>query len=64
MYLLNVEHRTRLARLEFQIDKKLGSARVTKTVTLTDESGNSLDVSVDLTWTATGQPEVTRESLL
>ena len=46
---------------EFQIDKKLESARLTKTVELTDSfSGNSFDVSVDLTWTATSQPEVTR----
>ena len=58
--LLNAEGTAPVSAAEFQIDKKLGSARVTKTVTLTDESGNSLDVSVDLTWTATSQPEVTR----
>ncbi|HEX2931282.1 MAG TPA: hypothetical protein VHV54_16280, partial [Candidatus Binatia bacterium] len=35
--------------------------RLTKTVELTDfVSGNSFDVSVDLTWTATSPPEVTR----
>lgn len=58
--LLNVEGAAPVSAAEFQIDKKLESARVTKAVTLTDESGNSLDVSVDLTWTATGQPEVSR----
>jgi hypothetical protein len=56
--LLNVEGAAPVSAAEFQIDKKLESARVTKTVTLTDESGNSLDVSVNLTWTATSQPEV------
>ena len=46
---------------EFQIDKKLESARVTKAVEVTEyESGSSLDVSVDLTWAATSQPEVTK----
>jgi hypothetical protein len=59
--LLNAESITDVSASEFQIDKKLASARLTKTVELTDTvSGNSFDVSVDLTWTATGQPEVTR----
>ena len=59
--LLNAESTTAVSASEFQIDKKLESARLTKTVELTDSvSGNSFDVSVDLTWTATSQPEVTR----
>jgi hypothetical protein len=63
--LLNAESTTAVSASEFQIDKKLESARLTKTVELMDSvSGNSFDVSVDLTWTATGQPEVTRNSLL
>src|SRR5262249_38862242 len=46
---------------EFQIDKKLESARLIKTVEVEDVvSGNFLDVSVDLTWTATSRPEVSR----
>ena len=63
--LLSAESTTAVSASEFQIDKKLESARLTKTVELTDSfSGNSFDVSVDLTWTATSQPEVTRNSLL
>ena len=59
--LLSAEGTTAVSASEFQIDKKLESARLTKTVELTDSiSGNSFDVSVDLTWTATSQPEVTR----
>ena len=59
--LLSAESTTAVSASEFQIDKKLESARLTKTVELTDSvSGNSFDVSVDLTWTATSQPEVTR----
>jgi hypothetical protein len=58
---LSAESTTAVSASEFQIDKKLESARLTKTVELTDSiSGNSFDVSVDLTWTATSQPEVTR----
>jgi hypothetical protein len=46
---------TALSDDEFHIDKKLGSASVTKTVEVTDEaSGASFDVSVDVSWTATG----------
>lgn len=59
--LLSAEGTTAVSASEFQIDKKLDSARLTKTVELTDFlSGNSFDVSVDLTWTATSSPEVTR----
>lgn len=58
--LLNVEGTAAVSADEFEIDKKLGSARVTKTLTLTGESGNSFDVAVDVTWAATGQPEVSR----
>ena len=59
--LLSAESTTAVSASEFQIDKKLESARLTKTVELTDSfSGNSFDVSVDLTRTATSQPEVTR----
>ena len=59
--LLSAESTTAVSASEFQIDKKLESARLTKTVELIDSvSGNSFDVSVDLTWTATSRPEVTR----
>ena len=59
--LLNAESTTDVSASEFQIDKKLASARLTKTVELTDTvSGGSFAVSVDLTWTATSQPEVIR----
>jgi hypothetical protein len=59
--LLSAESITDVSASEFQIDKKLASARLTKTVELTDAvSGRSFAVSVDLTWTATGQPEVIR----
>ena len=48
--LLSAESTTAVSASEFQIDKKLESARLTKTVELTDSfSGNSFDVSVDLT---------------
>jgi len=59
---LSAETTTAVSASEFQIDKKLESARLElKQVKLTDsKSGNSFDVSVDLTWTATSQPEVTR----
>ena len=60
--LLSAESTTAVSASEFQIDKKLESARLTKkNIELTDSfSGNSFDVSVDLTWTATSQPEVTK----
>jgi len=59
---LSAETTTAVSASEFQIDKKLESARLElKQVKLTDsKSGNSFDVSVDLTWTATSQPEGTR----
>jgi len=58
---LSAESTIAVSASEFQIDKKLESAILTKTVELMDSvSGNSFDVSVDLTWTATSQPAVTR----
>lgn len=59
--LLSAEGSTAVSGAEFQIDKKLEAARLTTTVEVTDSvSGNSFNVSVDLSWTATSQPEVVR----
>jgi hypothetical protein len=52
---------TALSADEFHIDKKLGSASVTKTVEVTDEvSGASFDVSVDVSWAAISPVERVR----
>ena len=59
--LLSAESTPTVSASEFQIDKKLESARLIKIVEVTDSiSGNSFDVSLDLTWTAIGPTEVSR----
>ena len=59
--LSSAEGRIAVSAAEFQIDKKIESARLTTTVELTDSvSGHSFNVSMDLIWTATSQPEVVR----
>ena len=63
--LLIAEGSTAVSSAEFQIDKKLESARLTTTVELTDSvSGNSFNVSLDLSWTATSPPEVVRNRFI
>jgi hypothetical protein len=59
--LLSAEGSAAISGAEFQIDRKLESARLTTTVELTDSvSGNSFNISMDLSWIATSQPEVVR----
>jgi hypothetical protein len=58
---LSAEGTEAFSASEFQIDKKLESARLIKTLEVLDSvSGDSLSVSLDLTWTAIGQPEVVK----
>jgi hypothetical protein len=46
-----------LSDSDFEVSKKLESARLITTIEVSDSvSGSSFDVSIDVTWTATGQP--------
>jgi hypothetical protein len=47
-----------LSDSDFQVGKKIESARLITTIEVSDSvSGSSFDVSIDVTWTASGQPE-------
>jgi hypothetical protein len=58
-FVLGASGSATLSDSDFQASKKIESARLITTIEVFDSvSGSSFNVSIDLTWTATGEPEI------